>query len=98
MIHYLYKLIPPRPTFGDDMTEAESTAMRQHVEYWQGLLDKGVAVVFGPVADPGGVWGLAVVQADDEQDVHALGADDPAVKSHVATYEVCAMPGAFSRP
>ncbi|HZA78500.1 MAG TPA: YciI family protein [Acidimicrobiales bacterium] len=94
MSHYLYKLIPPRPTFDQDMTDAEASVMGQHVAYWQDLTEKGTAIVFGPVADPAGAWGLAVVEAEAEHDVHALGVGDPAVASELARFEVCAMPGA----
>lgn len=43
MNHYLYKLVPPRPTFFLDMTEAESTIIRDHVSYWTGLAHDGTA-------------------------------------------------------
>ncbi|MGH3829548.1 MAG: YciI family protein [Pseudonocardiaceae bacterium] len=98
MNHYLYKLVPPRPTFFHDMTEAESTIMRDHVGYWTGLAHDGTAVVFGPVADPVGAWGLAVVEADTEHDVRALAAADPAITAELATFEVYPMPGAITRP
>jgi hypothetical protein len=47
MKYYLYKVIPPRPTFAADMTETESAIMSGHVAYWTDLLDKDVAVAFG---------------------------------------------------
>jgi uncharacterized protein YciI len=95
MSHYLYKLIPPRPTFATDMTDAERTVMGQHVGYWQQLLERGSAVVFGPVNDPAGSWGLAVVNAESKADVDTVGRNDPAVVSGVARFEICAMPGAI---
>jgi uncharacterized protein len=51
MNYYLYKVIPPRPTFAADITETESAIMSKHVAYWTDLLDKDVAVAFGPVAE-----------------------------------------------
>jgi uncharacterized protein YciI len=95
--YFLYRLVPPRPTFATDMTEPEAAIMAQHVRYWQDLTEAGIAIVFGPVADPAGVWGLAVVEAEAEDDVHALGVEDPAVKSEMATFNVCAMPDAIVR-
>ena len=95
MSHFLYKLIPPRPTFDQDMSEAEAAIMGQHVAYWQEQTERGTAIVFGPVADPAGAWGLAVVDAASEEDARALGLGDPAVMSQLATFEVCAMPGAI---
>jgi uncharacterized protein len=95
--HFAYKLIPPRPTFDTDMSHAEAAIMGQHVGYWQDLAQQGIAVVFGPVRDPAGTWGLAVVQAEAAADVRALGVDDPAVKSGMATFQVYAMPDAIVR-
>jgi uncharacterized protein YciI len=93
--HFLYMLIPPRPTFDRDMSEAEAAIMGQHVAYWQEQIERGVAIVFGPVADPAGAWGLAVVDADSEDDVRALGLADPAVTGQLARFDVHGMPGAI---
>jgi len=48
------RLLPPRPTFALDMTAEEAAMMAEHVAYWGGLLERGVAIVFGPVGDPKG--------------------------------------------
>jgi uncharacterized protein YciI len=98
MNHFVYKLIPPRPTFDRDMNEAETATMGRHVAYWQELVDRGTAIVFGPVSDPAGAWGLAVVKADTEDRVRALGEADPAVVSRLARFEICPMPGAIVAP
>jgi uncharacterized protein len=95
--HFVYKLIPPRPTFAADMSETEGQIMAQHIDYWRGLTDRGTAIVFGPVVDPAGVWGLAVVEAESEADVLALGKEDPAVKSEMSGFQVFAMPDAIVR-
>ena len=72
--------------------------MREHIAYWQGLLNDGVAVVFGPVRDPSGSWGLAVVEAEMEEDVRRLERHDPAQRLGEATFQVFPMPGAIARP
>ena len=72
--------------------------MGEHVRYWHELTGAGTAVVFGPVADPAGAWGLAVVEARSEEDVHGLGNDDHAITSGLATFQVLAMPEAVVRP
>lgn len=92
----MYKLIPPRPTFAQDMTEAERKVMQEHVVYWKGLTDRRIAIVFGPVLDPKGPWGVAIVEVADEADARALGTNDPAVKAGL-TFEVYAMPGTVVR-
>jgi uncharacterized protein YciI len=93
---FMYKLIPPRPTFAQDMTEAERKVMQEHVVYWKGLTDRRIAIVFGPVLDPKGPWGVAIVEVADEADARALGTNDPAVKAGL-TFEVYAMPGTVVR-
>jgi uncharacterized protein len=98
MNHFVYKLIPPRPTFDRDMNETEQAIMGRHVAYWQALVERGTATVFGPVSDPAGTWGLAVVAADATEQVRALGEADPAVVSGVARFEVFPMPGAIVAP
>jgi len=96
--YFAYKLISPRPSFAADMTEAERDIMGRHVDYWHSLLAQGTAVIFGPVLDPIGSWGLAVVEADTAGEVHALGVNDPAVQSQQGfSYEVYPMPGAIAR-
>lgn len=97
MDHFAYRLLPPRPTFAGDMTEAEAATMGQHGAYWQQHLEDGKVLVFGPVADPAGGWGLAVVVADTEEDVLEMARADPAVTSGLCTFEVLPMPGAVTR-
>ena len=89
---FVYKLIPPRPSFGADMDGDEAAVMAEHGAYWQRLTDAGRVVVFGPVVDGSGTWGLAVVRADSEDEVAALGDGDPAVTSNTCTFEVGTMP------
>ena len=98
MSHYLYKLIPPRPSFAHDMTDTELEVMTEHATYWSGLLAEGRAIVFGPVIEPEATWGLAVVEAPDEDVVRSFGASDPAVASGLATFEVHPMPATMVRP
>lgn len=98
MSHFVYKLIPPRPTFAADMTETEQAVMGEHAAYWTNLFDEGVVAVFGVVLESAGAWGLAVVEADDEDEVRALASDDPAVKTGLCTYAIGVMPDPSVRP
>lgn len=98
MSYFVYRLIPPRPTFGaGDMTEAEAAIMGDHAAYWSKHLANGIAVVFGPVTDAAGNWGLAVVEADTEADARVLRDADPAVTSGLATVDILPMPVAVAR-
>jgi uncharacterized protein len=91
MSHFVYKLTPPRPTFATDMTDAEMEVMARHSAYWRELLDQGRVVVFGPVADPNGVWGLGVIDAETEAAARAMVLDDPAISSGTGTFELYPM-------
>jgi uncharacterized protein YndB with AHSA1/START domain/uncharacterized protein YciI len=79
--YYFCRLIPPRPTFAIDMNAEEAETMRAHAGYWRTLLEKGDVVVFGPVGDPKGPWGLGVVKAANEAAINAFRDGDPAIRS-----------------
>jgi uncharacterized protein YciI len=97
--HFVYKLIPPRPTFAGDMSHGEQAVMEKHFAYWGTLFEGGRVVVYGPVLEPAGVWGLAVVEADSVDEVRAIAEDDPAVRTGTCTFEIGAMlPGTLVRP
>ena len=94
---YVLRLLPPRPTFATDMTDAEREVMGRHAEHWQPYLASGRMVVFGPVLESDGGWGLGVLEADDDEEVRAHAAQDPAVR-HGMTMEVGTLLTGFVRP
>ena len=81
MKFYVLKLLPPRPTFVADMTAEERQLMQAHSAYWSALMAQGKVVIFGPVADPAGPYGLAVVRLEEEVDPRSLCSDDPVIKA-----------------
>jgi hypothetical protein len=96
--YYFLKLVPPRPTFAQDITEAEAKLMQQHVLYWKGLMEEGLVVIFGLVGDPAGPFGMGVVEVDDGIDIRPLSANDPTIKANAGfRYEVFPMPRALAR-
>jgi uncharacterized protein len=93
MKYFFCKLTPPRPTFMIDMTDGERQLMGQHVAYWSELARAGTAIVFGPVADPQGGYGVAVIQASDEATVRELSTHDPVIKAGAGfSYAIHPMP------
>ncbi|HVJ13935.1 MAG TPA: YciI family protein [Polyangiaceae bacterium] len=89
---FVLRLLAPRPTFPMDMTADERVVMEQHVGYWRDLLKNGTAYVFGPVADPKGVWGLGVVRAADAAAVQELQSADPVIRAGLGfSYEILPM-------
>jgi uncharacterized protein YciI len=92
---HLCKLLPPRPTFPADMSENEARLMQEHAGYWTVLVECGTGIVFGPVFDPAGVWGLAVVDVTDEAAAAALTNDEPVIRAGCGFhYEIHPMPRA----
>jgi uncharacterized protein YciI len=93
---FLFRLIPPRADFAQTMTTEEQSAMAGHMEYWQRLLRDGKVVVYGPVADPEGMWGLGVLRAADRAEVLAIGERDPSVTAGINTFEVFEILGGIT--
>lgn len=91
---FALKLVPPRPTFAQDMTEEERSIMQEHVGFWMELMKQGKVVVFGPVLDPASVYGLGVVTMDEEE-VKQVIKDDPAAKINRYEYHpmMAVVPG-----
>jgi uncharacterized protein YciI len=98
MSTFVFRLIAPRPTFAADMTDEERDVMDRHAAYWQPYLDSGRMVIFGPVLDTTGSWGLGVVEAEDEDELRAFAAGDPAVTTGTAQIEIGKMLAGFVRP
>jgi uncharacterized protein YciI len=80
------------------MSDEEREIMGRHAAHWQPYLDSGRMVVFGPVLDSTGSWGLAVVEAEDEDELRSFAAGDPAVTTGTARIEIGKMLGGFVRP
>jgi len=52
--------------------------MQKHVSYWPRYVEDGTVIVLGPVMDPKGGYGIAVVKVDNEDQLNHLIANDPA--------------------
>jgi uncharacterized protein YciI len=98
MTTFVFRLKAPRPTFALDMTDQEREIMGRHAAYWRPYLESGQMVIFGPVLDSTGSWGLGVVESDDEQELRAFAAGDPVVTTGTGTIEVGKMLAGFVRP
>jgi hypothetical protein len=75
---FFLKLNPPRASFTMDMTDAERSIMQKHVAYWAPYVQDGTVVVLGPVMDPKGGYGIAVLTVDNEEQLKTLIDNDPA--------------------
>ena len=97
MTTFVFRLMAPRPTFALDMTDEERDIMARHAAYWRPWVESGQMVIFGPVLDGSGSWGLGVVEADDEGELRAFAAGDPVVMTGTGTIEVGKMLAGFVR-
>jgi len=80
------------------MTAEEREILNRHAAYWRPFFESGQMVIFGPVADGTGSWGLGVVEAEDEDELRAFAAGDPAVTTGTAHMEIGKMLSGFVRP
>jgi uncharacterized protein len=87
--HFFLKLNPPRASFTIDMSAEERNIMLQHVAYWMPYVNDGTVIVLGPVMDPKGGYGIAVVSVESEVQLNQLIANDPA--NGLNTYETYPM-------
>ena len=96
--YFLCKLIPPRTTFPADITPAEGAIMAAHGAYVRTLIANGTGLVFGPVADPAGTWGLGVVKAENESAAREILQADPVSQSNSGfRYELYSLLSAIVR-
>jgi uncharacterized protein YciI len=92
MAFFFCRLKPPRPSFALDMSDEEAALMGRHAAHWQARADEGGVVVFGPVLDPKGAWGLGILEADTEAAATAfLNADPVIAAQHGFSYETLPM-------
>ena len=98
MATFVFRLLAPRPDFATTLSDEEREIMGRHAAHWQQLVDAGRMVVFGPVVDGTGSWGLGVVEADDEQELRQHAASDPAVLSGTAQVELGTLLAGHVRP
>ncbi len=88
-LNFFLKLNPPRLSFTADMSAEERAVMQKHVAYWAPYVENGTVIVLGPVMDPKGGYGIAVVSVKNEEELKILVANDPA--NGLNSYEVYPM-------
>lgn len=80
------------------MSDEEREIMGRHAAHWQPYIESGQMVVFGPVLDETGTFGLAVIEAEDEQELRDFVAADPVITTGTAQVVIGRMPAGFVRP
>jgi uncharacterized protein YciI len=65
--------------------------MNEHSAYWKQLLEKNIALVYGPVFEPKGAWGMAIIEVENEAVANELAFNDPTIKANLHTFELHPM-------
>jgi uncharacterized protein YciI len=91
MPSFFLKLTPPRPTFAVDMSEDERAIMTEHLAFMNQHFAAGRVLIFGPVMDPAGVYGMAVLDAKDQAEAEAIMRKDPSVARGVNRLDIYPM-------
>lgn len=96
MATFLYRLTPPRPSFPADITPDEGAAMQRHFAYWGEQMAAGRALVVGPVADPDGTYGIAILDAESHAAASSICDADPVLAAGLGfSSSLYAMPDAL---
>jgi hypothetical protein len=98
-LFFVCRLLPPRPSFMADMTDEERALMMAHAGYWKERMAEGKVIIFGPVLDPKGPWGLGVVKVASAAELKTFEEGDPVIKSGRGfRYESLPMARAIVKP
>jgi uncharacterized protein len=97
MAHFFCRLIPPRPTFPFDMNENEKALMGEHGKYWMGMCQEGTVLVYGPVMDPNGSFGMGIFEGADEAEIRRRTDADPVMKAGIGFKVEISPMQAFTR-
>jgi len=90
-LQFFMKLVPPRATFPADITPDEYKLMQQHADYWAEQFKKGTVLIIGPVLDPKGAFGIAVLETATEEEARTLAMNDPSVRAGLNKVELSPM-------
>lgn len=89
--HYFFRLIPPRTSFAQDMTTEERTLMVEHAAYARAAFTAGTLICYGPVMDPEGTFGIALLEVDSLALAEQFALGDPTIKAGLHRFSLCPM-------
>ena len=85
-MQFIYFIRPHKENFAETMTEEEGNIMGVHFEYLKDLLDKGKLILAGPETTC--KFGIAVIEAESEDEARNIMMNDPAVSSGIVSPEL----------
>src|ERR1700679_1275282 len=95
--HFFMRLIAPRPIFPGGMTEEGLGFMKQHVQHVGQAFDAGMVVAYGPVLDPAGAFGIALLEVNEAAEAEEFARKDPSIVAGMNTYTLTPMKVAASQ-
>jgi uncharacterized protein YciI len=96
MAEWLYLIHPPREHFVETITPDEVAIMQEHAAHLAALHEQGTLILAGPTFGPVNT-GIAVIEADDEEQARVIMMSDPAVTSGLMEPELRPMRLAYLR-
>ena len=88
MQRFLFKLIPPRSSFAQDMDDGERNLMQEHAAYWNHLLGKRYRTCLWPSLRSKRILGMAIIEVENEAAAKGLALNDPTIKANLHTFEI----------
>jgi hypothetical protein len=88
---FFFRLIPPRSTFPFDITAEERALMTEHAVYCRSAFDAGTVLAYGPVLDPAGAFGIALLEVEDIAEAEHFASNDPSVLGGLNRYSIAPM-------
>ena len=80
------------------MSDDERALMQQHAAYMKTCFDAGSVLAYGPVLDPEGSFGIALLDTGSLEEARQMGEDDPTVRAGMTRCTVAPMHIAASQP
>jgi uncharacterized protein YciI len=88
---FFMRLIAPRPVFPGSTTADELALMGQHKDYVAQAFDAGKVLAYGPVLDPAGAFGIALLEVDDLAEAENFARKDPSIVAGMNTFTLTPM-------
>jgi uncharacterized protein len=88
---FFMRLVAPRPIFPGSMTPEELALMGQHKEYVAKAFEAGKVLAYGPVLDPGGAFGIALLEMEDLAEAESFVRNDPSIVGGMNTFTLAPM-------
>src|ERR1700722_3237007 len=88
---FFMRLVAPRPIFPGSMTPEEVALMKEHVVYVGKAFETGMVLAYGPVLDPAGAFGIALLEVENLAEAEDWARKDPSIVGGMNTFTLAPM-------